>query len=280
MNTMSLAKAFVMLCMTPFCQSATLCGPSMKADLNHRQLQASPYYSTSDPAILGAKNLSVTLGNPLKGLVAVPSWGSLSKSEAAQMPHSLEFHYLGMSDAMVDNNTFNWNVYNKTIIDATSRNNHVIWRVFIDYPDWGEAGIRLPKYLIDAGVKWYNRSDPGYSPSYDHPLVLQAMEQFIAALGKEFDGNKGLAFLQLGLLGKWGEWHTFPQTGFISNQTQRSVAGWYQKAFTKTLLQVRYPDKVRWIPRLGLHDDSFASTTIGDRGNTWPDLIKFGQTSF
>jgi hypothetical protein len=239
------------------------------------------YYSTSDPAILGAKNLSATLGNPLKGLVTMPRWAALSKAEAAEMPNSLDFYYLAMDDAMVGENSFNWTVYNNTINEAARRNNHVIWRVFIHYP---KSELRLPQYLLDANVTLYNRTDDngkiGYAPSYNDPLVLKAMENFIAAFGKAFDGNKGLAFLQVGLLGKWGEWHTFPQKGYISNETQRSVAGWYQKAFAKTPLQVRYPDKLLMIPGAGVHDDSFASTTIGDPGNTWPDVQKFNQTSF
>jgi hypothetical protein len=242
---------------------------------------SSYYYTTSDPTVLGAKNLTATLGNPLKGFVAVPTWSSLPKAEAADMPHSLEFSYLAMNDSMVGNNTFNWSIFNKTITGAASRNNHVIWRVYIDYPG---SELRLPKYLVDANVTLYNRTEEGgnigYSPNYDDPRVLLAMEQFITAFGKEFDGNKGLAFLQLGLLGKWGEWHTFPQKGLISNETQRLVAGWYRKAFTKTPIQVRYPDKMLMVPGAGLHDDSFAWSTLGASGATWPDLQKFNQTLF
>jgi hypothetical protein len=282
MHCPSLAKTLAVLWLAPFSHSATLRGNGNEID-THRQLQASPYYSTSDPAILGARNLNATLGNPLKGLVTAPSWGSLPAPAAAQMPHSLEFSYLGMSDAMVGNNMFNWSMFNKTINDAASRNNHVIWRVYIDYPGWGAGALKLPKYLMDAGVLLYNRTEDsgniGYSPKYTDPLVLQAMEQFITAFGKQFDGHKGLAFLQLGLLGKYGEWHTSPQTGLISQDTQRSVAGWYRKAFPKTPMQVRYPDKLLMVPNAGLHDDSFAWSTLGGN-NFWPLVQQVNQTSF
>jgi hypothetical protein len=91
----------------------------------------SPYYSTSDPNLLGSLNPDAAVGNPLKGLVASPSWtGGNTKYT---IPNSLEFTYVGMNSVMKGDNQFNWTKLDKTLTDAASRNNHVIWRIYVDY---------------------------------------------------------------------------------------------------------------------------------------------------
>jgi hypothetical protein len=43
----------------------------------------------------------------------------------------------------------------------------------------------------------------GFTPDYGSPSLLNALVDFVEALGKKYDGDNRLAFLHLGLLGFW-----------------------------------------------------------------------------
>jgi hypothetical protein len=159
----------------------------------NRQLQSDYYYTTTDAAILGDINPEATIGNPFKGLLSSPDWTGTSTPK--DLPTSLEFYYIGLDNIMIGNDQFNWGVLDKTLNNAANRHKHVIWRVYCHYP--GRA-LAVPQYLMDQNVQMV-----GDSPKYDNPCLLEAFEQFIAALGSRYDGHKSLAFIQLGLLGYW-----------------------------------------------------------------------------
>lgn len=196
---MMLLKSILLFAIATVSQSTSLRG-SVDDAFKERHL-ASPYYLTSDAAVLGAANPDAAIGNPLKGLATAPWW--LSSTPPTSVPASLEHYYIGLVHIMNGPNLFDWSTLDGTLADAASRNNHVIWRVFIHYPGWGQYSLQLPQYLIDAGTKLVTLSDGDISPQYDDPILLNALNQFIAALGKRYDGHKSLAFIQLGLLGKW-----------------------------------------------------------------------------
>jgi hypothetical protein len=268
-------KSFILLALASVVCSTSLRGGDGDTD---RQLQSSSaYFSTSDPAVLGAADPDAAIGNPMKGLMSSPSW--TGGTPPPGMPSSLEFHYVGMDRVMTGDNTFDWAVLDKTIQDAASRNNHVIWRVYVHYPG---RTLALPRYLIDAGVKLVQTKEAGLSPQYEDPKLLVALEQLIKAMGARYDGHKSIAFIQLGLLGYWGEWHTYPDKGILADSTQDTVVEWYKNAFKTTKLQARGLTKKSVESGIGLHDDSFAysslSSTIG--WFFWPQVVAAGQTNF
>jgi Malectin domain len=273
-SIMFTVKAFFILSLAVVGNAVSLRGNSEEPKQDRRRLAA--YYSTSDPNILGAANPDAAIGNPLKGLVASPSWtGGVTKYT---IPNSLEFTYVGMKSVMKGDNQFDWTMLDKTLADAASRNNHVIWRIYVDYPGWPFA---MPQYLIDAGVKLVPRSDGGVSPQYDDPTLLRAFQQLITAMGARYDGHKSIGFIQLGLLGKWGEWHTYPENNLLSDATCDKVIQWYKAAFKTTKLQTRGASSASIAAGMGLHDDSFAYSTLGNVGwFFWPRLVSAGFTDF
>jgi hypothetical protein len=245
------------------------------AQRKHRQL-SNYYYSTKDANVLGTANPDAAIGNPLKGLLTSPLWTGGNTPDS--VPSSLEFYYFGLDDIMKGNNDFDWTVLDKSLADAESRNNHVIWRVFCHYP--GQP-LRVPQFLIDAGASLMPTASDGVSPQYDDPLLLKAFQQFIAAFGAKYDGHKTVGFIQLGLLGKWGEWHTYPETNLLSDATKDKVVGWFDAAFQTTQLQVRNPWPAAYAAGMGLHDDSFGFSTIGTTDwFFWPEVEKAGHTLF
>jgi hypothetical protein len=194
---MMLLKTLLFLTMTIMSQSTSLRGTSDDS-LQERRL-ALPYYSTADAAVLGASNPDAAIGNPLKGLVNSPWWQS--SNPPTSIPNSLEHFYIPLDVIMTGPNQFVWFDLDNHLADVASRNNHAIWRFYIHYPGWG--ALRIPQFLIDAGTKLVTMSNGDTSPLYDDPILLNALNQFIVALGARYDGHKSLGFIQLGLLGEW-----------------------------------------------------------------------------
>jgi len=91
----------------------------------------------------------------------------------------------------------------------------------------------------------------------------------------------------VGLLGFWGEWHTFPYD-FIPQSTQESVCKWYIDAFKQTQLQCRYPFNLAYAAGFGMGDGSFCQATLDGEANGgvdchwffWPSVVSAGQTDF
>jgi hypothetical protein len=274
---MKLLSTVALLVSVNFATASRLRGSSIVNIAKGKRRQLSNYYySTKDASVLGAANPDAAIRNPLKGLLTSPLWTGGNTPDS--VPSSLEFYYFGLDEIMRGNNDFDWTVLDKSIADAESRNNHVIWRVFCHYP--GQP-LRVPQFLIDAGVSLVTTASDGVSPQYDDPILLEAFQQFIAAFGAKYDGHKTVGFIQLGLLGKWGEWHTYPETNLLSDATKDKVVGWFDAAFQSTQLQVRNPWPSAYAAGMGLHDDSFGFSTLGSIDwFFWPEVEKAGQTLF
>jgi hypothetical protein len=118
----------------------------------------------------------------------------------------------------------------------------------------------------------------GRSPDYDDPRLIAALERFIAALGRRYDGNPRVAFVEMGLLGFWGEWHTYPRAElFASHQTQQRILEAAHRAFRQTLVMTRYADVYTGLaPWLGYFDDSFPADTDGPEA--WKFLARMRRT--
>ena len=129
-----------------------------------------------------------------------------------------------------------------------------IFRVFLEYP---EQASGVPAYL---GME---------VPDYGSPALADCLKGFIAAFGKRYDGDARIGFLTAGLLGKWGEWHTFPEAErWAGKALQGLVLDAYEEAFRKTPVLLRYPvgvserDAGNALRPFGYHDDSFAWGTL------------------
>jgi len=229
--------------------------------------------------------------NPLKGLVPY------EKPDKGSFPHSLEFNYVRFGDLMTGPGSFDWQPLEELLDGIASRGNHTVFRIWIEYPGQPSG---LPTFLRDQGVEvteWTEtekkpREKVCFSPDYEDERLIAAMEGFIAALGKRYDDDARIGYLTAGLLGSWGEWHTYPREDlFASVQTQKRVLDAYEKAFTKTPVLLRYPVG-EGKPNLagnanrpfGYHDDSFAWGTLDDgkRENSWyfmPSLNAAGDAA-
>jgi hypothetical protein len=196
--------------------------------------------------------------NPLKGFMPY-------QGDYATFPYSMEWNYLPLRSLMTGPTNFNWTSLEALISDVASRGHQTVFRVYLDYPTLPTG---IPQYLLDAGLLTYSYTDYDNTisvcPDYQNPLLGQALTNYIAALGARYDGDPRIGFITVGLLGFWGEWHTYPHDGwFASTAVQDEVLTAYQAAFSKTKLLVRWPSGTNPTARpIGYHDDSFAYQTL------------------
>lgn len=223
--------------------------------------------------------------NPLKGLV--PYVGA---SGHAQFPQSLEFRYFPISQLMKGWGKFDWRPIERTLETTGKRGNQLIFRVYLEHP--GE-GNKVPQFLIDEGLKvtrWDSEDGISFTPDYADPKLRRAMSEFIAALGAKYDGDPRVAFLTVGVLGKWGEWHDYPRTKlFATKEVQAEVMTAFASAFKTTKVLLRYPaGQGDWAYAdnsqlaFGYHDDSFAWATLdtGRKDDDWyfvPKIRSLGE---
>jgi hypothetical protein len=237
-------------------------------------LSASSWPVSADEVVLRPRAKPGPLDNPLKG------WCPYTDAGEIYQPYSMVFQYISWRDLEPRENEFRFDEWEKSWDVGPAAGKHILFRVYVDYPSLPSG---LPDWLRKAGVKEvaYEDYGGGKSPDYDDPRMVAGMERLIAALGKRYNDHPRIAFIQLGLLGFWGEWHTYPRNSlYASPETERRVIDAYRKAFPDKVLMARYAKgyagRQDW---LGFHDDMFPEDT--DNGEDWSFLAglrKSGRT--
>jgi len=263
------------------------------------------------PAWIAQDYTPAPADNPLKGFMPYyDAYGSVNQPIANDFPHSLEWFYVPLRNVMNGPDSFTFETGLEPQLNSIAGRGHqAVFRVYLDYPG---RPTGLPQFLLDGGleVRQYpffgNTPDASVSPNYDDPHLVQALEAFIAAFGKRYDGDPRIGFITVGLIGFWGEWHTWPMDGFtqetslLKAQPDPNIPNWmptdatqlrilqaFDNAFNRTRLLLRYPmvqpgnlgsDPSRRVTyqsvglNMGYHDDSFAYET--DYGRDWYFMSK------
>jgi hypothetical protein len=207
---------------------------------------------------------SAPADNPLKGFM--PFAGDYQT-----FPHSMEWFYLPLRDVMTGPRQFRWDAFEAQLNAIAGRGHQAVFRFYLDYPG---KPTGIPQYLLDAGLVTRPYPDFGndgvsVSPDYDDPRLVAALENFITALGRRYDGDPRIGYITLGLIGFWGEWHTWPYDGWTQpgnwmpgTDVLTRILARYEAAFDKTFLLARYPSQQNKPLNIGYHDDSFAFETL------------------
>ena len=213
--------------------------------------------------------------NPLKGFVPYASeW------KKNRFPHSMEFSYLSLKEVMMGWDEYDWAELEKLLEKGKANGQQSIFRIYLEYPG---KPVSIPEFLVKEGVKitkW--KDDEGqmcFSPNYEDAKLRKAIREFIAALGKRYDGDPRIGFITMGMLGKWGEWHSYPRNDlWASHEVQKEVMTAFEEAFKTTHVLMRYPageGNSQYADnretRVGYHDDSFAWATLdtGRKEESW-----------
>jgi len=215
------------------------------------------------------------LDNPLRGLMPACS----PASAVAGFPHSLQYGSLSVASVMTSPTNFNWAQLEHWIASATNDGCQLVFRPYLDFPGMPTG---IPQYLLNGGLATYPYTidGGGLCPDYTDANLQAAVLKFIAAMGARYDNDPRIAFIEVGLLGFWGEWHC---DGSVANYWaplafQQQVLAAYVAAFPTTKLLVRYPvgggNTYSYRPMadnanlpVGYHDDSFCADTFGLPGS-------------
>ena len=77
--------------------------------------------------------------------------------------------------------------------------------VFSDVPTYiegGKHGWLLPVSAKDKTQGHY------FIPDWNDPFFLERIDALLSALGQRYDGDPRIGWVDIGLYGSWGEWHT------------------------------------------------------------------------
>lgn len=235
--------------------------------------------------------------NPLRGFVPF-------SNSFTEFPHSLEFFYIPMSAMYPDPDSTpetepDWTEMEKQLNTIAARGNQAIFRVYLDYPsqDDVETPVGIPKFLLKEPYNLKIRDYGVFSnyisklPDYSNPYLRETIKNFIAAMGRKYDGDPRIGFITAGILGFWGEWHCWPYDGVTMPQNYEppaevfdEVTEAYDKAFKKTRIVFRYPKGiVSSKTHFGFHDDSYCFETIpvalGGNDYNFAEKLKNAQPS-
>ncbi|GAA3442653.1 fibronectin type III domain-containing protein [Planomonospora venezuelensis] len=214
-----------------------------------------PAPATPD-STLPAHQLSAAPGpldNPLKGYATFYPGSNGTHG----YPRSLAWSYFGLSEVMTDPancGVYDWTILDQFLNDTAARGNHSNFWFYVEYP--GGSGTHpanaTPACLNGRVTMRHNAVWDTQSPDYDDPDLIAAFTGFIAALGARYDNDPRIGFIGLGLIGLWGEWHTWPYDEDTSGDSYPNymptdanaaqIVTAYDNAFSHTQLELRYPD--------------------------------------
>ncbi|MBN2290126.1 MAG: DUF4832 domain-containing protein [Candidatus Glassbacteria bacterium] len=101
----------------------------------------------------------------------------------------------------------------------------------------GRPGV--PDWVRKAGAKGmpYEGNPDNWQPFYDDPVFLEKHAALIHALGARYDGHPDVDHVDIGTVGRWGEWHT-GGTGMDmpSDKIREKIIDAYLESFKKTPL--------------------------------------------
>ena len=198
--------------------------------------------------------------NPYMGFAPPADGGPFSQ------PHSLVFANITWSDFEPEKGVYDFESLEKKInLDYwESKNIRLILRVVLDYP--GKKKHKdIPEWLyeeIDKEGIWYEHEwGSGFSPNYDNKRLIYFHEKMIKALANRYNQDPAIAFIELGSLGHWGEWHTLQQDGIYIPFPKLPVAETYVDHYTEyldgKLLLMRRPHQIAIKNNIGLYNDMF-----------------------
>jgi hypothetical protein len=178
-------------------------------------------------------------------LFANPGQGWMAHSkDNPRFPCSVVYLRFDWADVEPVEGQYNWELIDDAIAACKPRGATVAMRVMTANAHT-QGYYCSPKWLFDFGCKGFEytvsgkdptsggRRIPRIEPDYSDPIYLAKHGAFIAALGKRYNGNPNVEFLDIGSYGIWGEWHT-PHPASIA--VRKKIIDMYLQAFHKTPL--------------------------------------------
>lgn len=160
--------------------------------------------------------------------------------------------------------------------EAQSRGGKFSFRIYTFCTSYCANGsnISVPDYLRDGMPRGWNASGSwgeAYVPDWNSELFLSRTEALLTALGRKYNDDPRIGWIDIGSYGNWGEWHTWPLSypsstdaePIYENNVERIIKA-HVSAFTNKYLVFRMNNRfvinaMRISPKIGLRDDGFGN---------------------
>lgn len=215
------------------------------------------------------------ISNPLMGWVP---WAAIEKCE---QPHTLVYADLTWRDFEPQEGIFDFSAFEtrNQLQRWRAEGKRVVFRFILDKPGH-EKHLDIPDWLfdkIDEDGDFYDHNyGKGFSPNYSNSILINSHQKAIRTLGERYGQDDFIAYIELGSLGHWGEWHIKLDTNIRTlplELIRNRYVKHYIEAFPNTHLLMRRPFNIAETYGLGLYNDM-----IGDKKatNTWLSWITNG----
>jgi len=231
------------------------------------------WYEEKNLQTIEYKELSGPIPNPLMGLAP---WATMSETE---QPFTLVYVDLTWREIEPREGVYDFDTFEnqQQLARWREERKRVVFRFVADVPG-NDTHLDIPDWLYEkingSGVYYDNEYGKGFSPDYSNPIFVEYHNRIIKALGDKYGKDGFFAYIELGSLGHWGEWHTHPgSTPLPSEDIRNLFVLQYVEAFPGTHLLMRRPFSIAQKLDLGLYNDMTADFT---ETSTWLDWIENG----
>ncbi|MCD8074554.1 MAG: DUF4832 domain-containing protein [Lachnospiraceae bacterium] len=151
---------------------------------------------------------------------------------------------------------------------------HAVLRFICDIPG-EEAHKDIPEWLYQKtrDGSWYDTEyGQGYSPDYENTIFREAHASAIAALAVYCNESDFVAYVELGSLGHWGEWHISSEIDAVDMPDTEICWEYvldYSDQFSNALLLMRRNYEMVADAGLGLYNDMAGDTDATSEWLAW-----------
>ena len=199
----------------------------------------------SQPAFAAGDNWTQVHFREVDTLFANPGQGWMSyHNTTPRFPCSVVYLRFDWARVEPEEGQYHWELIDEALAAGKSKGSAIAIRVMTANAH-SHGYYSSPKWLFDLGCKGFEYASggndptsggtpiPRIEPDYADPIYLAKHGAFMTALGKRYDGNPQLEFLDIGSYGIWGEWHT-PHRAPIP--VRKQIVDMYLQAFKQTPL--------------------------------------------
>ncbi len=223
------------------------------------------------PSFAAGDNWTVVRFHEVETLFANPGQGWMSHpGDMPRFPCSVVYLRFDWAAVEPEEGRYDWKLIDDAIAVGKSRGEAIAMRVMT--ANAHSSGYYCsPKWLFDDGCKGFEytvgggdptsggKRIPRIEPDYADPIYLAKHSAFLAELGRRYDGNPNVEFLDIGSYGIWGEWHT---THPATIAVRQRIVDMYLRAFPKTPL-VFMSDDVEGLSYALAHGAGFRRDGVG-----------------
>jgi len=183
-----------------------------------------------------------------------------------------------------------WPLLDRLFECAEQRNQTIDFRVMVSWPGagdkncWNDPGENdnldhaIPCWLVRKGARELEHNGVGgitasYVPDWEDAIIRADHAELVTAIGARYANNVRLSSVDIGSVGFWGEWHTFPNDELMPSKARRKeIIDLYANAFPNTPLVVLaeiFKDQVTGDTEIADYlYDNYAGR-FGWRGDSW-----------